>query len=274
MQFCYFASSYKFRYFLDSALLSVIDRIEKNSFYVNALVLIIGVPVIAFFIWSAFWKIILTGESSIEDVSHGNIGNSITPTEIASGFNPFVKEEEKEQIKESRLKLKLWGVLKLDDGFSKAFVSQDGSGKTGAFKKDDILPGGATLESIEGSYIVINNKGSKERLDVRKHDKSLIENIAPGKNSLRSLTRSIADIGFIPVFEKLEIVGFQVNARGNHELVESFGFKDKDILVSVNGRLITEYQSMYEVSDVMKGSIANIRVKRNGNIKNIEVKLD
>jgi general secretion pathway protein C len=74
-------------------------------------------------------------------------------------------------VTQTRLQLKLLGVFTLSQAAETARViiqAEDGAQKT--YKTGDELPGGASLEGIDGKQVVLLHNGRRESLALQRHD--------------------------------------------------------------------------------------------------------
>ena len=179
--------------------------------------------------------------------------------------NPFLQEYESQEISnlildaikapETSLSLKLFGVTSSEDQ-NFATIGLNNSDQEKYLPGDTILDN-VFLESIHKDYVTLNRAGVSESLSFNKV--SLItgldqiisqepENIAK-KNKISAewlANQNLLDaISFVPIFSDGALSGLEVNPGDNEEFFSNLELLPGDILVSINGLLVSDLADNY-----------------------------
>ena len=179
--------------------------------------------------------------------------------------NPFLQEYESQEISnlildaikapETSLSLKLFGVTSSEDQ-NFAIIGLNNSDQEKYLPGDTILDN-VFLESIHKDYVTLNRAGVSESLSFNKV--SLItgldqiisqepENIAK-KNKISAewlANQNLLDaISFAPIFSDGTLSGLEVNPGDNEEFFSNLELLPGDILVSINGLLVSDLADNY-----------------------------
>ncbi len=179
--------------------------------------------------------------------------------------NPFLQEYESQEISnlildaikapETSLSLKLFGVTSSEDQ-NFAIIGLNNSDQEKYLPGDTILDN-VFLESIHKDYVTLNRAGVSESLSFNKV--SLItgldqiisqepENIAK-KNKISAewlANQNLLDaISFVPIFSDGTLSGLEVNPGDNEEFFSNLELLPGDILVSINGLLVSDLADNY-----------------------------
>ena len=179
--------------------------------------------------------------------------------------NPFLQEYESQEISnlildaikapETSLSLKLFGVTSSEDQ-NFAIIGLNNSDQEKYLPGDTILDN-VFLESIHKDYVTLNRAGVSESLSFNKI--SLItgldqiisqepENIAK-KNKISAewlANQNLLDaISFVPIFSDGTLSGLEVNPGDNEEFFSNLELLPGDILVSINGLLVSDLADNY-----------------------------
>ena len=179
--------------------------------------------------------------------------------------NPFLQEYESQEISnlildaikapETPLSLKLFGVTSSEDQ-NFAIIGLNNSDQEKYLPGDTILDN-VFLESIHKDYVTLNRAGVSESLSFNKI--SLItgldqivsqepENITK-KNKISAewlANQNLLDaISFVPIFSDGALSGLEVNPGDNEEFFSNLELLPGDILVSINGLLVSDLADNY-----------------------------
>ncbi|MAK07809.1 MAG: hypothetical protein CMG94_07300 [Marinoscillum sp.] len=179
--------------------------------------------------------------------------------------NPFFQEYESQEISnlildaikapETSLSLKLFGVTSSEDQ-NFAIIGLNDSDQEKYLPGDTILDN-VFLESIHKDYVTLNRAGVSESLSFNKVslitglDKIISqepENIAK-KNKISAewlANQNLLDaISFVPIFSDGTLSGLEVNPGDNEEFFSNLELLPGDILVSINGLLVSDLTENY-----------------------------
>ena len=179
--------------------------------------------------------------------------------------NPFLQEYESQEFSnlildaikapETSLSLKLFGVTSSEDQ-NFAIIGLNNSDQEKYLPGDTILDN-VFLESIHKDYVTLNRAGVSESLSFNKV--SLItgldqiisqepENIAK-KNKISAewlANQNLLDaISFVPIFSDGSLSGLEINPGDNEEFFSNLELLPGDILVSINGLLVSDLADNY-----------------------------
>ena len=179
--------------------------------------------------------------------------------------NPFLQEYESQEFSnlildaikapETSLSLKLFGVTSSEDQ-NFAIIGLNNSDQEKYLPGDTILDN-VFLESIHKDYVTLNRAGVSESLSFNKV--SLItgldqiisqepENIVK-KNKISAewlANQNLLDaISFVPIFSDGALSGLEVNPGDNEEFFSNLELLPGDILVSINGLLVSDLADNY-----------------------------
>ncbi len=193
----------------------------------------------------------------------------------------------------SRLNIKLMGTVVAGDK-SAAMVTV-GSGKKQAvfFLKEEIQPN-VTLEEVEPTEIVVNNRGKRERIGIEAGKK--LPQVAPAtvprrvasrspirtdilnkkidRNHLNSQMRNFSTLlsqaRVSPHFSNGKPDGFKISEIVKGSLYEEIGLINGDIIKAVNGESVTgAEQAMRMYRELQNATFIDVEVERNGTIQQI-----
>ncbi|MFL2760994.1 MAG: type II secretion system protein N [Gammaproteobacteria bacterium] len=179
--------------------------------------------------------------------------------------NPFFQEYESQEISnlildaikapETSLSLKLFGVTSSEDQ-NFAIIGLNKSDQ-GEYLPGDTILDNVFLESIHKDYVTLNRAGVSESLSFNKVslitglDKIISqepENIAK-KNKISAewlANQNLLDaISFVPIFSDGTLSGLEVNPGDNEEFFSNLELLPGDILVSINGLLVSDLTENY-----------------------------
>lgn len=193
---------------------------------------------------------------------------------------------------DTKLKLKLHGVLASDDpNFARAIIA-DARGKEDAYAVEDALPGNAVLKEIYADRIILQYRGQLETLRLPRDNK-----LAAGSRVTRSAARrgsapagvnttetsamlrqyrdalvtdpqSVMDLlRAEPVRDRAtgRVKGYRIRPGRDRQMLGRFGLRDGDIVTSINGvSLDNPLKALELMRDVSSMTQINLDVERNG----------
>ena len=190
-------------------------------------------------------------------IAKRDIFNSVKPTPNAAPVEQAAAP--------TQLKLKLWGTAVFDTGNSFSIIEDQGARKQGVYAVNDVVPGNATVKSIEWDRVVLLHNGRDEVLELED-----VKSTGPGKavastapaaaapagggsgiqqvseneyqvprsevdTALENMSQLFTQIRAVPHFEGGQSVGFRLFAIRRGSLFDRIGLKNGDIIRSVNG---------------------------------------
>ena len=156
--------------------------------------------------------------------------------------------------RETSLSLKLFGVTSSEDK-NFAIIGLNKSDQKEYQTGDQVLDN-VFLESIHKDYVTINRSGVAESLSFNKPNlisgiETEILKIPANKNdnviSAEWLSnQNILDaISFVPIFSNGTLSGLEVNPGGNKDFFVNLDLMPGDVLVSINGALVSDLNENY-----------------------------
>lgn len=177
---------------------------------------------------------------------------------------------------DTRLPLALRGVL---TGQGLALIAASGQPER-VYRQGDSLPGGATLRAVHEDHVLLERAGVLERLALPKPQlgsgasrPSLPRSSAPASApaaSLRTLLQgSPAELSkqfrLEPVVEAGQVRGYRIRALRDPGLLQRAGLEPDDVVLSVNGRSLTEAPDIAGLmNDLRDATVLDAVVLRNG----------
>lgn len=179
--------------------------------------------------------------------------------------NPFLQEYESQEISnlildaikapETSLSLKLFGVTSSEDQ-NFAIIGLNNSDQEKYLPGDTILDN-VFLESIHKDYVTLNRAGVSESLSFNKVSliTGLDQIISPEPEIIAKKNKISAEwlanqnlldaISFVPIFSDGTLSGLEVNPGDNEEFFSNLELLPGDILVSINGLLVSDLADNY-----------------------------
>ena len=179
--------------------------------------------------------------------------------------NPFLQEYESQEISnlildaikapETSLSLKLFGVTSSEDQ-NFAIIGLNNSDQEKYLPGDTILDN-VFLESIHKDYVTLNRAGVSESLSFNKVSliTGLDQIISPEPEIIAKKNKISAEwlanqnlldaISFVPIFSDGALSGLEVNPGDNEEFFSNLELLPGDILVSINGLLVSDLADNY-----------------------------
>ena len=233
-----------------------IDLISKKA---KTIIIAIVVLIFSFETSNVILEIVFADRASI------NQSASVKMDINKINKNPFLQEYESQEISnlildaikapETSLSLKLFGVTSSEDQ-NFAIIGLNDSDQEKYLPGDTILDN-VFLESIHKDYVTLNRAGVSESLSFNKVslitglDKIISqepENIAK-KNKISAewlANQNLLDaISFVPIFSDGTLSGLEVNPGDNEEFFSNLELLPGDILVSINGLLVSDLTENY-----------------------------
>ncbi|HEB93404.1 MAG TPA: type II secretion system protein GspC [Gammaproteobacteria bacterium] len=205
---------------------------------------------------------------------------------------------------DTRLNLKLHGVLASDNAVIARAIIADGKGLEDAYAVDDKLPGNAVLKEIHADRIILEHRGRLETLRLPKDAKTLVNNRVamnsiPGRRSAAAISASTTDTGALlrqyrdalvtdpqsvmelvraePVRDHStgKLKGYRVRPGRDRQLLSRFGLRAGDVVTSINGiPMDNPLKALELMRDVTTLSQINLEVERNGTSQSFSFQID
>lgn len=179
----------------------------------------------------------------------------VPPTVDARRIGTMFGEREAAQaaVADTTLQLRLDGLLESQNAeLSRAFISERGKGNPEIYRPGDEVPGGAKIDRIEDSTVVLLRAGREEilRFDLPNQTGSASAAITPNaavaraaqaRNVLSNLAERLANSPMTALRQmgmRRTSQGYIVSITAPKEILTRFGLKPGDRVVSINGQTV------------------------------------
>ena len=215
--------------------------------------------------------------------------------EVASPVYLFGRAEGSQQeqilsdnqnVKKTRLKLKLLGVL-IAPEYSIAII--ENNSKSFSYSLDETIQNGVVLKEVYPDYVVLSHNGLLEKLQMVKDDEIFVQNVDSPElnqrqktilenvkeNALKNPISIMRYVRFEMVQKSGKVHAVKVWPQKEKEIFTSLGFQAGDELKVVNGHSVAELMKSPTIwQELLKQSSLDLTVNRNGQIQNILVQLN
>jgi len=195
---------------------------------------------------------------------------------------------------DTRLNLKLHGVLASDNPAIARAIIADGKGLEDAYAVEDKLPGNAVLKEIHTDRIILEYRGRLETLrlpkdaDTQGNNRAAAGTAGRGR-SAASISASSADTGTLlrryrdalttdpqsvmdlvraePVRDRAtgKLKGYRIRPGRDRQLLSRFGLRAGDVVTSINGiPMDNPLKALELMRDISNLSQISLEVERNG----------
>jgi general secretion pathway protein C len=183
---------------------------------------------------------------------------------------------------DTRLKLKLSGVLASDDKYHARAIIADQGGKEEQYAIGDNLPGGAELSEIYPDRVILKRGGRYETLRLPTDGKSggniaalantrasatPAERLREVRANIRKSPRSLYDLVRTSqqTDESGNVIGYSVAPGRNPALFEEVGLESGDVVIEVNGKVLSEPANGTEaLKSLTSGEAVTVKLLRGG----------
>jgi general secretion pathway protein C len=172
-----------------------------------------------------------------------------TPVFLDPGFD----------VPETQLNLELTGRTVGNPGSA---VLKTPDNKEGSFREGDEIMNGVTLQSVTSDFVVLDVRGELERLTFSKENqtslglsveqkvepmadrvsvssKTLQPQVVPAQNSFNA-TELLKTVRLNPNFNNGQLVGYQIQPRGDVAILRNIGLEPGDMVTAVNGESLLQ----------------------------------
>ncbi len=205
---------------------------------------------------------------------------------------------------DTRLNLKLRGVLASSDPALAIAIIADGKGKEDAYTLEAKLPGNAVLKEIYADRVILEYRGRMEALrlpkeviasvyskpakrgsrvkrglkasSVRNTDTSAL--LRQYREAMISNPQSLMNlVSASPVVDKAtgKLKGYQIRPGKDRKLLRKFGLKNGDVVTAVNGvSLDNPIKALEIMRDLSTASSVSLDVERRGQMQSFSFQID
>jgi len=193
-------------------------------------------------------------------------------------------------LKQTELKLKLWGTVIGGDNLTYAVIESDRAGQN-LYRTGDTIQS-ATVKMILREKVVLNVSGRDEILEMEKllaaagarpspiqTVVSEPQNIAIKRSQIEGAVQNpnqlLQEIKIRPHFEKGKLDGLTITAIKPDSIFRKMGLVSGDILTSVDGEKIESMNDALKFYETMKSASAvKLDIKRRGQTQTIEYNIE
>ena len=204
---------------------------------------------------------------------------------------------------DTRLNLKLHGVLASSDPANARAIIADGKGMEDAYAVEDKLPGNAVLKEIYADRIILEYRGRLETLRLPKQvDKGVSSQQARGtsrRGAASAISASTANTGALlrqyrdalttdpqsvmdlvraePVRDRAtgKLKGYRLRPGRDRQLLSRFGLRAGDVVTSINGiPMDNPLKALELMRDISTISQVNLEVERNGSLQSFSFQIE
>lgn len=215
---------------------------------------------------------------------------------------PVAKAQQAEVVPETRLNLTLLGVLASSSKETAKAIISDPSGNEEYYSVGKPVPGGATVDEIHETYVVLKRNGRQEILRLPQEE-SITGINAPGavsapqsmsastsrmastepmsmgsdgrstgailrdyREALNRDPQSVMDaVRAEPVREGDRLVGYRISPGRDRQLLNRFGLRPGDVVTTVNGiKLDNPIKGLEIIQNLQNSGQMSLEVMRNG----------
>ena len=185
---------------------------------------------------------------------------------------------------DTRLSLKLNGVIAHDIAEQAFALIADNRGEEKIYRINDPVPGGVKLHSIFEDRVLLNRAGTLETLRLPKdfpggktasRAPSTRRPTVPRRQTQTSSLRQVISenaskiteiIRAAPHIQQGQMVGFRINPGRNRQQFAALGLRPGDVVTDINGTAMTDPSQGLQVFESLgETSQATVSVLRNGN---------
>ncbi len=264
---------------------------------------IIAVILVAFAVARLAWLLLAPPQTyqPIQPTSETIISSAVEQDEINTdlaiaslhlfGEAPAVQNQLSQNAPDTRLNLRLLGMLATDDDSAYAIIASGNSGEE-FYKVGADIPGGAILKAVHTDRILINRAGQIETLRLpRDKIEGFVETNVSNQNApepdasnaidtadpdvnlgelrremLKDPQRMSQMISVVPEQINGVFSGFRVSPQGDQRLFGQLGLQAGDIVTSINGiAMDAPQQGLLALQDLAAASDVTLTVVRDGN---------
>ncbi|HHH47603.1 MAG TPA: type II secretion system protein GspC [Gammaproteobacteria bacterium] len=205
---------------------------------------------------------------------------------------------------DTRLNLKLRGVLASSNPAIARAIIADGKGQEDAYAVDDKLPGNAVLKEIHADRILLEYRGQLETLRLPKEAsaQASTRSVNGGRRNGRSaaaISASSADTGVLlrqyrdalstdpqsvmdlvraePVRDRAtgKLKGYRIRPGRDRQLLSRFGLRAGDVVTAINGiPMDNPLKALELMRDVSNLSQISLEVERNGSPQSFSFQIE
>jgi general secretion pathway protein C len=210
-----------------------------------------------------------------------------------------------EALKPTELKLKLWGTITGEDGFTRAVI-EDQTQKEQAFYRTGEEVASAQIKLILRDKVVLSVKGEDQILEMEQPSgvggPSLVSRVGPNVNRpvaaspavprapvSRSIRMKLSRLGTIsdnpeewnkeasvsPIVNDQGEPGLTINRITPSSPLRRLGIRNGDVVVSINDQPVEELADVFEtLKEISEGETLSLNIKRRGRERQLDFQFE
>lgn len=240
----------------------------------------------------------VAGKNQISQISQWHLFGevqTVTPTAVTKVT----------EAPDTRLNLKLRGILASNDPTLAIAIIADGKGKEDAYALEAKLPGNAVLKEIYADRVILEYRGRLEALRLPKEAIASLDtrstkhgnggrlkasSVSSVRNAgtsalLRQYREAMINdpqslmnlVSASPVIEKStgKLKGYKIRPGKDRKLLNKFGLKNGDVVTAVNGvSLDNPVKALEIMRDLSTASSVSLDVERRGQMQSFSFQID
>jgi type II secretion system protein C len=237
------------------------------------------------------WKLVDYDDTTpkIEHAVNSKQLNTLDLPKNLFGVSKSSTNQNYNNVGKTRLNLTLIGILNQKD--QQLAIIKQGNGKERIFKLNDIIVNNVSIKEIYSKYIIIENNGHSEKLNLKRRDinfsKKQTKNIslisAPNKSKLQGYLQQLSVnpksllsvVSVRPNYTKSGMRGFVIAPSNEHKLFKELGFKKNDIILSINNSTLNSLSQAITLRKALSHErYFDFEIERTGQIRTLSVNLN
>ncbi|MBQ0714889.1 MAG: hypothetical protein KBT61_09460 [Paraperlucidibaca sp.] len=227
---------------------------QRRTQHPATVIIVIAAAWLAWLLAKYVW-LIFSGVSAPLVAPDLSLSLRVPPTVDARRIGTMFGEQDAAQsaVADTTLQLRLDGLLESQNAeLSRAFISERGKGSPEIYRPGDEVPGGAKIDRIEDSTVVLLRAGREEilRFDLPSQTGATTAAVVPNaavaraaqaRNVLSNLAERLANSPMTALRQmgmRRTSQGYIVSITAPKEMLTRFGLKPGDRVVSINGQTV------------------------------------
>ncbi len=227
---------------------------QRRTQHPATVIIVIAAVWLAWLLAKYVW-LIFSGVSAPLVAPDLSLSLRVPPTVDARRIGTMFGEQDAAQsaVADTTLQLRLDGLLESQNAeLSRAFISERGKGSPEIYRPGDEVPGGAKIDRIEDSTVVLLRAGREEilRFDLPSQTGATTAAVVPNaavaraaqaRNVLSNLAERLANSPMTALRQmgmRRTSQGYIVSITAPKEMLTRFGLKPGDRVVSINGQTV------------------------------------
>lgn len=183
---------------------------------------------------------------------------------------------------ETQLNLKLYGVFSDKDSKSGSAIVGTGNGKQKLYVVGDKITTGVWLAEVRADHILLKRGSGFEALKFPKKSTrgvniSRHQSLPRTRNLSSKKQRLLDNVRIVPVFagSNRQLKGYRLLPKKNRASYNRLGLRPSDVVIEINGISLTnQREAMRVIGELVKADQVDVKLMRQGELKNLQLKLN